>query len=55
MTGLVKIATVTASNGFDDDGAITCTIIADGKVLTENTSNGAGASASCTESDFDTK
>ncbi|MFF1555664.1 MmpS family transport accessory protein [Rhodococcus erythropolis] len=55
VTGLVKIATVTASNGFDDDGAITCKIIVDGKVLTENTSNGAGASASCTESDFDTK
>lgn len=31
MTGLVKIATVTASNGFDDDGAITCAFIVDGR------------------------
>ena len=55
LTGFVKIATITASNGFDDAGSITCKILADGKVLTENTSNGAGASASCSQSDFDTE
>lgn len=55
VTGLIKVATVTASNSYDGTGAITCKIIVDGKVLTENTANGAGASASCTQSDFDTK
>ncbi|MET3959818.1 hypothetical protein ABIE52_006753 [Rhodococcus sp. OAS809] len=55
VTGLIKVATLTASNGFDGTGSITCKIIVDGQVLTENTANGAGASASCTESDFDTK
>ncbi|OYD60805.1 MmpS family transport accessory protein [Rhodococcus sp. OK302] len=53
VTGLLKIATVTASNGFDDSGTITCKIIANGKVLTENTANGVGASAMCTQADFD--
>ncbi|WP_336873509.1 MmpS family transport accessory protein [Rhodococcus qingshengii] len=55
VTGLIKVATVTASNSYDGTGSITCKIIANGKVLTENTANGAGASASCTQSDFDTK
>lgn len=50
LTGIIKVATLTATNGIGDDGTITCKIIVDGAVVTENTANGAGASASCTQS-----
>lgn len=40
-------ASLTASNGMNDTGAITCKISANGQVLTENTANGEFATATC--------
>ena len=44
---------VMAMNGADDAGDISCKITVDGKVLAENTSTGAYASASCSASSMD--
>ncbi|MFC0681735.1 MmpS family transport accessory protein [Lysobacter korlensis] len=41
-----------ASNGIDDTGEITCRITIDGEVVSENTSTGEFASASCDSSGF---
>lgn len=50
VTGFSKIVTLSATNGMNDDGKITCQVLADGKVVIENTASGAGASASCSGS-----
>lgn len=42
-----SVASLTATNGIEDHGEITCQILSDGKVLNENTASGVGASASC--------
>jgi hypothetical protein len=52
ITGLGKMATLTATNGFEDEGSITCRILVDGAVVNENTASGIGASASCSQSDL---
>lgn len=46
-TGIIKTVTLSATNGIDDTGKITCQIIVNGKVISENTASGLGASASC--------
>ncbi|MGV0438902.1 MmpS family transport accessory protein [Corynebacterium mastitidis] len=38
---------LSATNGIEDEGTITCKIIKDGEVITENTATGLGATASC--------
>ena len=55
VTGLVKYASITATNPRPGAGMLTCKIIADGKILTEKTITGAGASASCEQTHFETK
>ncbi|MBC2644739.1 MULTISPECIES: MmpS family transport accessory protein [unclassified Rhodococcus (in: high G+C Gram-positive bacteria)] len=52
VTGIIKTASLTASNGFEDSGTITCRILVDGAVVTENTSSGVGATASCIQGDL---
>lgn len=41
-------ATLSATNGMNDEGSITCKIIANGETVVENTATGVGATASCT-------
>lgn len=48
--GLFSIYTLSATNGFEAKGSITCTITVDGKVLQTVTSKGAGATAMCSGS-----
>ena len=48
-------ATLTATNGAQSDGAITCTISVKGKELATNTATGAAATASCNVSSQDIK
>ncbi len=40
-------ASLIANNSFKSNGAITCKIITNGKTISENTSSGQGAMASC--------
>lgn len=42
-----SLATLTATNGMNDTGSITCQIIVDGQVVNENTASGEFATASC--------
>lgn len=46
-------AYLSATNGFESDGTITCTIKANGKELVSNTASGTGASATCNASQDD--
>lgn len=46
---------LSATNGIGDEGTITCKILKDGKVITENTASGVGASATCSASSDDLK
>lgn len=50
VTGLAKTVTLSATNGMNDTGKITCQVLVDGKVIIENTASGTGASASCSGS-----
>ena len=47
ITGLMKAVSLIASNSFDSDGTITCTIKQGETVISTNTSSGPGATASC--------
>lgn len=47
VEGLFKSVYVTATNGAEDTGEVSCKITANGKVVAEQTSSGAFASASC--------
>jgi hypothetical protein len=47
-----KIYNLTATNGADDKGKVTCSITIDGKVAVTKTSKGAFASANCDASGF---
>lgn len=40
-------ASLITNNSFKSNGAITCKIITNGKTISENTSSGQGAMASC--------
>ncbi|RAV31144.1 MmpS family transport accessory protein [Corynebacterium heidelbergense] len=44
-------ATLTATNGMNDTGAVTCKILKDGNVISENTATGAFATATCSATD----
>ncbi|RAV33042.1 MmpS family transport accessory protein [Corynebacterium heidelbergense] len=44
-------ATSTATNGMNDTGAVTCKILKDGNVISENTATGAFATATCSATD----
>jgi hypothetical protein len=44
---------LTATNGTDDAGEISCSITVDGEVVAEDTADGELATVSCTSSDFD--
>lgn len=46
---------LSATNGSEDEGTITCKILKDGEVITENTATGLGASASCSAGSDDLK
>ncbi|TWS19753.1 hypothetical protein FK268_23685, partial [Tsukamurella sputi] len=50
VTGFAKTVSLSATNGMNDTGKITCQVIVDGKVIIENTASGTGASASCSGS-----
>lgn len=51
IAGLLRIYTLTATNGMDSTGEIACKITVDGKVVKTATAKGAAASASCTFSE----
>lgn len=46
---------MSATNGINDQGTITCKVTANGKTVSENTASGPGASASCNASADDIK
>ncbi|MFF0609918.1 MmpS family transport accessory protein [Nocardia tengchongensis] len=48
LTGIVKVATLTAQAGDDENATISCRIVQGDKVLAENTGTGSLAMASCT-------
>ncbi|MFI1912423.1 MmpS family transport accessory protein [Nocardia sp. NPDC020380] len=48
LTGLLKLASLTAQAGDSDGATVTCRILQGDKVLNENTATGGGSIADCT-------